>query len=92
MSKTESNPIANYEATLNQLESIVSAMERGELSLEEALAQYEAGIGLIRKCQQALDQAEQRIQMLSQVQAPQMHEQVSSSQSEARDDDLDLPF
>ena len=39
-------------------------MEDGELSLEDSLASYERGIRLGRLCQQALDEAEQRIQML----------------------------
>ena len=39
-------------------------MEEGELSLEDSLASYERGIRLGRLCQQALDEAEQRIQVL----------------------------
>lgn len=59
------NPIADYESELKKLENIVSAMESGELSLEAALTQYEQGIALIRQCQEALNRAEQKIQLLS---------------------------
>ena len=59
------NPIANYESQLKKLEKIVSAMESGELPLEAALEQYEQGIALIRQCQEALNHAEQKIQLLS---------------------------
>ncbi len=39
-------------------------MESGELSLEEALSRFEEGVALARHCQQALRQAEQRVQQL----------------------------
>lgn len=59
------NPIANYESELKKLEQIVTAMESGELPLEAALTQYEQGIALIRKCQDTLTRAEQKIHILS---------------------------
>ena len=40
-------------------------METGELSLEESLAAYERGVGLYRRCQSALEQAELRVRLLS---------------------------
>lgn len=59
------NPIADYERHVATLEKIVTAMEAGELSLEEALQQYEQGINLIRQCQKTLDSAEQKVRVLS---------------------------
>jgi exodeoxyribonuclease VII small subunit len=56
-------PLA-FEQSLEQLEKIVTKMESGELSLEEALAHYEQGIRLTRECQLALTEAEQRVKML----------------------------
>ncbi|MGH8597683.1 MAG: exodeoxyribonuclease VII small subunit [Gammaproteobacteria bacterium] len=56
----------NFEATLRELETLVERMERGDLSLEESLAQFERGIGLARACQQALRAAEQKVQLLTQ--------------------------
>jgi exodeoxyribonuclease VII small subunit len=54
-----------FEETLAQLEALVSRMEDGQLSLEEALNAFETGIKLTRECQQALQQAELKVQMLT---------------------------
>jgi len=54
----------NFEEALANLEALVEAMEEGELSLEESLKAFEQGIKLTRECQQALDQAEQKVQLL----------------------------
>ncbi len=40
------------------------ALEQGELSLEQSLAQFERGIALTRRCQQALQAAEQKVEQL----------------------------
>lgn len=63
--KKEPTAIPDFEATLKKLESIVRNMEGGELNLEQALKQFEEGIGLARSCQQALRQAEQRVEELT---------------------------
>ena len=54
----------NFEKTLDQLEELVEDMEHGDLSLEESLKAFEKGIKLTRDCQTALNQAEQKVQML----------------------------
>lgn len=54
----------DFENTLEQLEALVSAMEEGELSLEESLKAFEKGIKLTRECQVALEKAEQKVQTL----------------------------
>ena len=59
------SPVADFEQSLGQLESLVERMEHGELSLEDSLAAYERGVGLYRRCQQALEQAELRVRLLS---------------------------
>ena len=48
-----------------ELEKIVQAVESGQVSLAEALSQYEKGIALISYCQKILSQAEQKIAKLS---------------------------
>lgn len=63
---SNTNPIQQYETHLKHLEDIVQKMERGELSLDASLKAYEQGIALVRQCQQALNSAEQKIQILSQ--------------------------
>jgi len=54
----------NFEAAIAELESLVEEMEQGDISLEESLKKFERGIELTRTCQQALREAEQKVQML----------------------------
>ena len=54
----------NFEQALENLEELVTAMEEGELSLEESLQAFEKGIKLTRECQSALKKAEQKVQIL----------------------------
>lgn len=56
----------DFEKSLQELEKLVEAMERGDLTLEESLKQFEQGIALTRACQQALAKAEQKVQILTQ--------------------------
>lgn len=58
----------DFEKSLDQLTKLVERMERGNLPLEESLQYFEQGVGLIRHCQTALTQAEQKVQMLCQQQ------------------------
>lgn len=67
---TETSPVADFENSLDALEQLVEKMEHGELSLEESLAAYERGVGLYRRCQQALEQAELRVRLLSDPEDP----------------------
>lgn len=57
-------PKQGFEADLEQLEKIVSALEEGGLSLDDALKQFETGVGLARRCEKALSEAEKKIEML----------------------------
>lgn len=52
------------EQSLTELEQLVSQMESGDLSLEESLKSFEKGIKLTRLCQQALDNAQRKVQIL----------------------------
>ncbi|KTD33908.1 exodeoxyribonuclease VII small subunit [Legionella israelensis] len=56
----------NFEKSINELESIVNQLEKGELSLDESLKQFEKGIRLARECQDVLNKAEQKIEILTQ--------------------------
>ncbi|AWV06812.1 exodeoxyribonuclease VII small subunit [Marilutibacter maris] len=67
---TEASPVADFEQSLDALEQLVEKMEQGEMSLEDSLAAYERGVGLYRKCQAALEQAELRVRLLSDPQDP----------------------
>src|ERR1700756_4235669 len=50
-----------FEEALADLERIVRELEDGQTGLEDALARYEAGVGLLKRCYGQLKEAEQRI-------------------------------
>ncbi|MBF8780090.1 exodeoxyribonuclease VII small subunit [Pseudomonas fulva] len=54
----------DFEQSLAELQALVERLENGELSLEDSLAAFEQGISLTRDCQNALAQAEQKVQVL----------------------------
>lgn len=56
----------NFESSLQELEALVEKMEHGDLSLEESLSHFERGVQLSRTCQQALKEAEQKVEILMQ--------------------------
>ena len=53
-----------FEASLEALERIVHQLEDGDLPLEKSLELFEEGIRLSRECQERLNQAERRIEIL----------------------------
>lgn len=56
----------SFEASLEALEQIVRQLEQGDLPLEKSLQLFEQGIRLSRECQERLNQAERRIEVLLQ--------------------------
>src|SRR5262245_48436291 len=56
---------ASFEAALAEIEKIVRALEDGTTTLEEGLAQYERGVGLLKLCYAQLQDAEKRIALLT---------------------------
>lgn len=54
----------DFEASLKELETLVETMEKGDLSLEDSLSHFERGVQLSRTCQQALKDAEQKVDIL----------------------------
>ena len=54
----------SFEASLEALEQIVQQLEQGDLPLEKSLELFERGIALSRQCQDRLNQAERRIEIL----------------------------
>jgi len=63
MRKAE-DPI-DFEKKINELEKIVDDMEKGSLSLEDSLKFFEDGIKITRECQQALKDAELKVEILT---------------------------
>jgi exodeoxyribonuclease VII small subunit len=54
----------DFEQQLESLEALVESLESGDLSLEDSLTSFEQGIKVARDCQQALKQAEQKVEVL----------------------------
>ncbi len=57
-------PTFNFEESLKQLEGVVKRMEAGELSLEQSLEHFEQGMKLSKQLQEALTEAEQKVEIL----------------------------
>ena len=54
----------SFESSLKELEEIVEQLEAGDLPLERSLELFEKGVTLSRDCQQRLDEAERRVEVL----------------------------
>lgn len=83
----------SFEKALAELEGAVRQLEDGQLGLEESLACYERGVGLIQHCFAQLRQAEQRILVLTGVSEegepilqPFQHEATFAPKPEASND------
>lgn len=56
--------VARFEQEMQELESIVAQMEKGELRLEDSLKLFERGTQLARSCRRSLDTAELKVRTL----------------------------
>ena len=56
--------IGGLEKSLEELEALVARLEGGDLPLEQALKEFERGVKLTRQCQAALQEAEQKVEIL----------------------------
>jgi len=54
----------DFEKAMARAEEIASAIERGDVGLEDSIKQFEEGMALVKQCREVLDAAEQRIQQL----------------------------
>lgn len=57
--------IKDFEGAIAELEGIVKKLEEGELTLEQSLGLYERGVQLSRFCHARLEDAERRIEILT---------------------------
>ena len=55
----------DFEGAVARLEEIVSLLEQGDAPLEQAMALFEEGAGLLRSCTRQLDEAEQKVSLLT---------------------------
>ena len=53
-----------FEVVLEELEGVVDQLESGDLSLEDSLAAFEKGIGLVKYCNQKLNEVERKVELL----------------------------
>ena len=53
-----------FEVALEELEGVVEQLETGELALEESLAAFEQGVGLVKYCNQKLVEVEKKVELL----------------------------
>lgn len=56
---------SKFEDALKALEVVVERLERGDLSLDETLSEYENGVKLYKQCNSLLEAAEKKIQILT---------------------------
>ena len=65
MTKPTEPNIKDFESALSELETLVKTLEDGNLSLEQSLELFERGVQLSRYCHTKLEQAERRIEVLT---------------------------
>ena len=53
-----------FEEAIADLEQVVEQLESGDLSLEDSLAAFEKGVGLVRYCNQKLSEVEKKVELL----------------------------
>jgi exodeoxyribonuclease VII small subunit len=62
--KTDKLPA--LEESMAEITQLIEKMERGELTLEQSLGDFERGVSLVKHCQKILTEAEQKVQLLTQ--------------------------
>lgn len=55
---------ATFEQSMDRLEQIVRAMERGDVALEESLKLFQEGTELVRSCGKLLDEAQLEVKKI----------------------------
>jgi len=63
---SEKTKTTSFEQALKELESIADLLEKGQMTLEESIKSYERGMELKKICAQKLEEAEGKIEILSQ--------------------------
>lgn len=78
-----------FEVALEELERVVEQLESGDLSLDDALAAFEKGVGLVKQCNQKLNEVEKKLELLVKDKEGKLQLQPveAMSEGEAEDDD-----
>lgn len=79
----------DFETSVKELEDIIKKMESGDLSLENSLKSFEQGINLTSHCQELLNKAEQKVQILMDKQEEQFQEFELDDDPEYEEEDED---
>ena len=92
--QVKSTAPTSFEAQLATLERIVRELERGDLPLEQSLDLFEQGVKLSRECQERLNEAERRIEVLlrggdgSTIAVPYESDELIEDEGEADDESV----
>ena len=84
-----------FETALKQLEELVERLEAGEVTLEESLEGFEAGVVLVRSLRGRLDRAQQRVDRIMEKEGGEIVAEsvdLEGEEKSAADDDGDAPF
>ncbi len=57
--------VKTFEESMTELESIVTKLEAGDVTLDDSIALFEEGIKLAKNCQKKLDDAEKKVKLLT---------------------------
>ena len=87
MSKTNHN---NFEATLQQLEDVVSAMEEESIPLEDLLKHYEKGNQLIKECEASLKAARKQLETIKKKSQKPQNTSTQAVDQNNNDDEIRL--
>ena len=67
MSKKIKSNLSSFESDRKMMQKILEEIETKDLSLEDVIDKYKQGIELSKKCQKALEEAEQKIKEVDQI-------------------------
>jgi exodeoxyribonuclease VII small subunit len=78
----------SFEEAIKELTEIVGRIEQGQIPLQDSLQQYEKGMGLIKHCRTILQEAEKRIEKISEAKP----QEEPETQQQENQDAGGLPF
>ncbi|MFW6149122.1 MAG: exodeoxyribonuclease VII small subunit [Atribacterota bacterium] len=76
----------SFEDSLKKLEEIVEELEKGELSLDEALKLYEEGMEFSDKCMEKLNESKQKVEKITKEGNDKYHTEPFSVQNNEEDE------
>lgn len=81
-----------FEDSIQQLEDVVSLLEKGDLTLEESLAKYESGIKIYKQCVTLLGGIEKKIQVLTKAEEGEFQTENFSAEDGNQDNSSEIDF